>query len=252
MGIMPPCSAPSSVLRRCQTARQRPCKNYGHRPSLTVPPCNTTGAAELSRFSNIERLRMLRVSDSAGPGSNWLYRAATRSAFTTVVRGRRPEGVISELNGWPTLPLSTLHVQSHDRPRMTRGHNGAAPPFMWGTFTPCSMPVYPGAFTTSPNCFPNLFLSPASLEHAEGSERAYIPEGSKFFVRSPSPDRTKTFSSVSSVSPWCIHVCHLLCGLCGLCERQNLIYCTALWLRLWCAACSVSRRSPNSHGTSER
>jgi hypothetical protein len=70
MGIMPPCSAPSSVLRRCQTARQRPCKNYGHRPSLTVPPCNTTGAAELSRFSNIERLRMLRVSDSAGPGSD--------------------------------------------------------------------------------------------------------------------------------------------------------------------------------------
>ena len=153
MGIMPPCSAPSSVLRRCQTARQRPCKNYGHRPSLTVPPCNTTGAAELSRFSNIERLRMLRVSDSAGPGNDWLYRAATRGAFPTVVRGRHPEGVISELNGWPTLPLSTLHVQSHDRPRMTRGHNGAAPPFMWGTFTPCSMPVYPGAFTTSHHSF---------------------------------------------------------------------------------------------------
>ena len=150
MGIMPPCSAPSSVLRRCQTARQRPCKDYGHRPSLTVPPCNTTGAAELSRFSNIERLRMLRVSDSAGPVNGWLYRAATRGAFPTVVRGRRPEGVISELNGWPTLPLSTLHVRSHDRPRMTRGHNGAAPPFMWGTFTPCSMPVYPGAFPTSP------------------------------------------------------------------------------------------------------
>jgi hypothetical protein len=93
---------------------------------------------------------MLRVSDSAGPGSVWLYRAATRGAFPTVVRGRRPEGVISELNGWPTLPLSTLHVQSHDRPRMTRGHNGAAPPFMWETFTPCSMPVYPGAFATSP------------------------------------------------------------------------------------------------------
>src|SRR4030067_823193 len=58
MGVMPPCSAPSSVLRRCQTARPRPCKNYGHRPSLTVPPCNTTGAAELSRFSNIERRRL--------------------------------------------------------------------------------------------------------------------------------------------------------------------------------------------------
>ena len=97
---------------------------------------------------------MLRVSDSAGPVSDWLYNAAVRGAFPTVGRGRRPEGVISELNGWPTLPLSTLHVRSHDRPRMTRGHNGAAPPFMWGTFTPCSMPVYPGAFTTSPCCLP--------------------------------------------------------------------------------------------------
>ncbi len=81
MGITPLCSAPSSVLRRCQTARQRPCKDYGHGPSLTVPPCITTGAAELSRFSIIERLRMLRVSDSAGPVSDWLYSAAARGAF---------------------------------------------------------------------------------------------------------------------------------------------------------------------------
>ncbi len=118
------CSAPSSVLRRCQTARRRARKDCGHGPSLTVPPNLPTGTAKLSRFSNIERPRMLRVSDSAGPVSDWLYRAATRGAFPTVVRGRHPIGVISELNGWPTLALSTLHVQSHDRPRMTRGHNG--------------------------------------------------------------------------------------------------------------------------------
>jgi len=151
MGIIPLCSAPSLVLRRCQTAQQRPCKDYGHRPSLTVPPLNSAEAAELSRFSNRERLRMLRVSDSAGPVNDSLPIAAARGAFPTVVRGRRPEGVISELNGW-TVPRnagSTLHVRSHDRPRMTRGHNGAAPPFMWGTFTPCSMPVYPGAFPAS-------------------------------------------------------------------------------------------------------
>ena len=49
-------------------------------PSRPLP----TGAAELSRFSNIERLRMLRVSDSAGPVSDWLYSAATRGAFPTV------------------------------------------------------------------------------------------------------------------------------------------------------------------------
>ena len=49
-------AAPSSVLRRCQTARQRPCKDCGHRLSLIFPPCDMAGAAELSRFSNIERL----------------------------------------------------------------------------------------------------------------------------------------------------------------------------------------------------
>ena len=58
--------------------------------------------------------------------------------------------MISELNSRPTLPLSTLHVQPHDCPRMTRGHDGAAIPFMWGSFIPYSMPVYPGAFRTSP------------------------------------------------------------------------------------------------------
>jgi hypothetical protein len=90
----------------------------------------SAGAAELSRFSNIECPRMHRVSDSAGPGNDWLGNAVARSAFPTVVRGRRPGQVISELNGWPALPLSTLHVRSHDRPRMTRGHDGSAHPFM--------------------------------------------------------------------------------------------------------------------------
>jgi hypothetical protein len=66
------CSAPSSVLRRCQTARQRACKDCGHGPSLTVPPIVSVGTAELSRFSNIECQRMHRFSDSAGPGNDWL------------------------------------------------------------------------------------------------------------------------------------------------------------------------------------
>jgi len=38
-------------------------------------------AAELSRFSNIERPRMLRVSDSAGPVNDSLPIAAARGAF---------------------------------------------------------------------------------------------------------------------------------------------------------------------------
>ena len=39
----PYCSAPSSVLRRCQTARQRTRKDCGHGPSLTVPPKSSGG-----------------------------------------------------------------------------------------------------------------------------------------------------------------------------------------------------------------
>ena len=44
------------------------------------------------------------------------------------------------------FPLSTLHVQPRGYPRMTRGRDGAAIPFTWGSFIPYSMPVYPGAF----------------------------------------------------------------------------------------------------------
>jgi len=84
----------------------------------------------ISRFSCIECPRMLRVSDSAGPVNDSLNNAAHCVAFPAVQRGRHPGGVISELNGWPTLPLSTLHVQPHGCPRMTRGHDGSATPFM--------------------------------------------------------------------------------------------------------------------------
>ena len=49
---------------------------------------------------------MHRVSDSAGPDNDWLHNAVARGAFPVVVRGRRPGLVISELNSWPTLPLS--------------------------------------------------------------------------------------------------------------------------------------------------
>lgn len=45
------------------------------------PPTLTGGSHGISRFSNIERLRMLRVSDSAGPVNDWLYNAAARGAF---------------------------------------------------------------------------------------------------------------------------------------------------------------------------
>jgi hypothetical protein len=69
----------------------------------------------------------------------------------------------------------TRILQSHDRPRMTRGHNGADPPFMWETSTPCSMPVYPGAFTTSR--FHVVFSFGDS--NAKTSRHALPPDGEK-------------------------------------------------------------------------
>jgi len=45
-------------------------------------------------------------ADSAGPGNDWLINAVAHGAFPIVGRGRRPGLVISELNGWPALPLS--------------------------------------------------------------------------------------------------------------------------------------------------
>jgi len=73
---------------------------------------------------------MHRFSDSAGLGYDWLDNAVARGAFPFVGLGRRPGWVISELNGWPARPLSTLHVRPRGRPRMTRGHDGSAHPFM--------------------------------------------------------------------------------------------------------------------------
>jgi len=62
------CSAPSSVICRCLTSQRRARQYYGHRPSLADPlTCLSADTTEISRFSNIECPRMLRVSDSAGP-----------------------------------------------------------------------------------------------------------------------------------------------------------------------------------------
>lgn len=50
---------------------------------------------------------------------------------------------------------------------MTRGHNGAASPFMWGAFIPFSMPVYPGAFGPTPLALaPPRLLGPLDAELA--------------------------------------------------------------------------------------
>ncbi len=111
------CSAPSSVLRRCQTARQRACKDYGHWPSLTVPPIFRSGTAELSRFSSIECPRMHRVFDSAGPNSNLLLArcswclpdSSTRSAPRTPDFGAQWLAYVSPVNASRAVSRSPAH-----------------------------------------------------------------------------------------------------------------------------------------------
>ncbi len=85
----------------------------------------------ISRFSCIESPRMLWVSDSARPVSVSLYNDIHRIAFPIVQQSRHPAEVISELNGWPTLPLLIrLWRTIAGHRRIARGHDGSATPFM--------------------------------------------------------------------------------------------------------------------------
>lgn len=116
--------------RRCQIARRSACKDCGHGPSFAVPPNHPAGTAKLSRFSNIERPRMLRVSDSAGPDNDWPSRAAVRGAFPVPIgSGSAPRMGDFGARWLAYAPLSTLHVRPRGRPGMTRGSDGVAPPF---------------------------------------------------------------------------------------------------------------------------
>jgi len=92
---------------------------------LPLPSCRVISPRRLlsSRFSNIECPRMLRFLESAGPGDDWLNSVVTIVPYQLLHAVGNPGALISELSGWPTLPLSKLHVQSHNCPRMTRGHD---------------------------------------------------------------------------------------------------------------------------------
>ena len=47
----------------------------------------------------------------------------------------------------------TLRVRPHDRPRMTRGQDGFATPFLYDSFIHYSTPVYPDAPQVGPLLF---------------------------------------------------------------------------------------------------
>jgi hypothetical protein len=127
-----PCSAPSSVLCRCLTSPQRSCRACGHRPSPTplVHHC-LPETMEISRFSSIECPRMHRVSDSAGPGENSLSNAILQCCLPP--RTTRSASRMGDFGAqWLAcvFPCQLPHVWPRGYPHMTRGHNGAASPFM--------------------------------------------------------------------------------------------------------------------------
>ena len=71
----------TTPMSDCSTACMqglRP-RAFPYRPAC----CFSAGAAELSRFSNIECPRMLRFYDSAGPVNDWLDDVVARGAFPT-------------------------------------------------------------------------------------------------------------------------------------------------------------------------
>ena len=72
--------------------------------------------------------RFLRLR-GAGGAAGWFTLLPVLPSLPDHAVGT-PIKVISELNGWPTLPLSTLRRILAEYRRMTRGHNGAASPFM--------------------------------------------------------------------------------------------------------------------------
>ena len=104
-------------------------------------------AGRASRFSRVKVPCIPGVFDLAGP-MDARDIAPTSVAFPPNKRRRQPNfptfrGSIPRLH----VPLSTLRVQPHDWPRMTRGSVWLARPSPYGSFFRSSTPVYPGALT---------------------------------------------------------------------------------------------------------
>ena len=77
------------------------------------------GATGISRFSGMELPRMLRVSDSAGRMSRLALAPRILLPSLPPYEVGAPEGVISELNGWPACSP----VNAYDAPLRTRRHD---------------------------------------------------------------------------------------------------------------------------------
>ena len=101
------CSSASPILWDHLTSHERACRLYRPRRFPAVPTGhNPLEARGFSRFSRLECPRMLSVYDSAAPThpSPFAVWAVLPSPGQNRIGTRKL--VISELNGWPALPLA--------------------------------------------------------------------------------------------------------------------------------------------------
>ena len=112
---------------------------------LPGPVPITRETPEVSRFSCILFRGVLGVLDYAGPGTISPIAPIASVAFPQSGQGRHPDLCFRSSIPCPPVPLSTLRLPPHDDLRKTRGQDGFATPFLWGSRIPDNMPVYPGA-----------------------------------------------------------------------------------------------------------
>ncbi len=142
----PLCSAGSQVLWRSQTSpgRTRPSCGLGlHGPIWIVRPRHP-GDLPVLVYVVSQRARGLRLRRTDEPLAS---SAVHRVAFPLSGESRHPGTMIfrSSKPG-PLIPLSTLRPTPHDATARLEARMDALPPFLWGSFIPYNMPVYPGAF----------------------------------------------------------------------------------------------------------
>ena len=148
------CSGTSQVLRDCPTPHQRACWTSGSRPSPTGPlttSCRALMGSPGSRAWSFHACQGSRTAQSP---------AGTRATVSADIAFRmwelRRHSDFRDFRGSMAclhVPLSTLHVQPCDCPRMTRGQDGslglACVTFTFTTprrFTPAHSPSPPLTF----------------------------------------------------------------------------------------------------------
>ena len=131
--VSPLCSAGSSVLWPGQTPLQRTRPPFGLAPSRTALDVHRE-VTEVSRFSRMLFLDVLRFSDYAGPDTHSRYSASARVAFPFPVRGRRPEEIFRSSIARPAdASVYASNGASRRRPQDSRSR-WFATPFLVGLF----------------------------------------------------------------------------------------------------------------------